>query len=350
MASPQPASTTTSIPLAQAHTLLTSFHTFLTVAIHSILFYRHIYPRETFLSAKAYNLPVHQSRHPKLCAWIQDAVEAVAAQIAAGSVERVAVVLHASNVTGRGAETKDQVVQAPAKTPGKDAGPSHGGQASNSTTTRQPTPIRTPPAGAVLERWMFDVSRFPAWPGGAEAMQTYEATKTRREEEGEPDEEASEDGSADEAVVCDEQQQQQQQQQQQDHDNVDINWTDVDEHFRGVLRRLAATGERLTPLPPNSTFTVAVELRGEAQAPIGVSNASQPFLLSRAKVWISCLTRYGSILNHGYRHSPSHGLYGIFKLMAATPPPSGRSRPVRSSSSVGWKRAITNNCLAEAIR
>ncbi len=71
-----------SLGITEGHNLLTSFNAFLTIAIHNILYYREIYPQRTFLSAKAYNLPVHQSRHPKVCSWIQDAVDAVGGQMA----------------------------------------------------------------------------------------------------------------------------------------------------------------------------------------------------------------------------------------------------------------------------
>jgi len=59
------------------HAMVLAFSDFLTVAIHTILYERNIYPRESFLSARKYNYPVKQSRHPKVCKWILDAVAAV---------------------------------------------------------------------------------------------------------------------------------------------------------------------------------------------------------------------------------------------------------------------------------
>ena len=53
------------------------FGDFLTVAIHTILYERGIYPQASFITALMYNCPVKQSRHPKVCNWIQDAVAAV---------------------------------------------------------------------------------------------------------------------------------------------------------------------------------------------------------------------------------------------------------------------------------
>ncbi|KAK7956233.1 mitotic spindle assembly checkpoint protein MAD2 [Apiospora aurea] len=84
-----------SVSLPQASHLLTSFTHFLTVAIHNVLYYRSLYPPATFLTARAYNLAVHQSRHPGVCTWVSDAVSAIRAQLIKGAVERVALVVHA---------------------------------------------------------------------------------------------------------------------------------------------------------------------------------------------------------------------------------------------------------------
>lgn len=74
--------------------LITSFTDFLTVAIHTILYERAIYPQASFLSARKYNFPVRQNRHPKVCEWINDAVAAVETQLLKGTVDRVAVVMY----------------------------------------------------------------------------------------------------------------------------------------------------------------------------------------------------------------------------------------------------------------
>lgn len=111
-----------SLPPSQASTLLSSFTNFLTVAVHSILFYRKLYPEATFLTARAYNLPVHQSRHPGVCSWIRDAVAAVGAQIRSGSARQVALVIHA------------------------------------------------PDSFDVVERWIFDLQSFPATWGDKETF------------------------------------------------------------------------------------------------------------------------------------------------------------------------------------
>lgn len=61
--------------------VVSAYSDFLTVAIHTILYERDIYPKASFLKARKYSYPVRQSRHPKVCKWIQDAVAAVEAEM-----------------------------------------------------------------------------------------------------------------------------------------------------------------------------------------------------------------------------------------------------------------------------
>lgn len=63
------------------YAVVSAFRDFLTVAVHTILYERDIYPRTSFLKARKYNYPVRQSRHPKVCKWVQDAVAAVEAEM-----------------------------------------------------------------------------------------------------------------------------------------------------------------------------------------------------------------------------------------------------------------------------
>ena len=73
--------------------LVSAFTDFITVAIHTILYERSIYPRTSFLTARRYNHPVRQSRHPKVCEWINDAILAVETQLLNGVVSSVAIVI-----------------------------------------------------------------------------------------------------------------------------------------------------------------------------------------------------------------------------------------------------------------
>lgn len=75
------------------NTLLIAFTDFLTVAIHTILYERAIYPRSSFLTARKYNFSVRQNRHPKVCQWIQDAITAIESELLCSSVDRIALVI-----------------------------------------------------------------------------------------------------------------------------------------------------------------------------------------------------------------------------------------------------------------
>lgn len=59
------------------HAVVAAYSDFLIVSIHTILYERQIYPHASFIKARKYNYPVRQSRHPKVCKWIMDAVAAV---------------------------------------------------------------------------------------------------------------------------------------------------------------------------------------------------------------------------------------------------------------------------------
>ena len=75
------------------NSLLTAFTDFLTVAIHTILYERAIYPQSSFLTARKYNFSVRQNRHPKVCQWIQDAITAIESELLRSSVDRIALVI-----------------------------------------------------------------------------------------------------------------------------------------------------------------------------------------------------------------------------------------------------------------
>ncbi|KAK4663044.1 hypothetical protein QC763_600810 [Podospora pseudopauciseta] len=197
-----------SLPIDQSHILLTSFNTFLTVAIHNILFYRRLYPPETFLSARAYNLPVHQNRHPKVCTWITDAVSSVAAQLSSGKVYLIAVVIHSP--------------------------------LNPFSLSFPPSPSPIPP-GSVLERYTFDTSHFPTWTTPSMATHARILQKDFRSE------------VTREPLL----------------NHPSLNLTNLNEQFRACLLKMAQAMEQLSPIPEGCTFTLAVELKDDAAAPIG---------------------------------------------------------------------------------
>lgn len=85
--------------------------------------------------------------------------------------------------------------------------------------------------GEVMERFLFDVERFPI----VEAREQLTDFEPR-------------DGT----------------------NGPGVSRSDVEEQLRGTIRKLAYTAEKLSPLPDDCTFTVAVELRNKAEPPIGV--------------------------------------------------------------------------------
>lgn len=170
-------------PAPTFRALIAAFTDFLTVAVHTILYERTIYPKTSFLAARRYNHPVRQSRHPKVCEWINDAVTSVEAELLKGSVSSVAVVIF----------SKDN---------------------------------------KAMERFVFDASRFPTV--------SYSDLDTLLERR---------DANGNEVEV--------------------LPQVDMEEQFRATMSKLTNCSSVLKPLPQGCTFTVAIELKPEGNAPIG---------------------------------------------------------------------------------
>ena len=194
----EPLQLTTPLSLQQT---LTSF---LTVAIHTILYHRALYPPTTFLRTRAYNFPVYQSRHPAVCEWINSAVSSVGLLLQKGTVKRIVIPVF------------DEM-------------------------------------GVVMERFLFDVERFPVV-GEKEKLVEFEArdanpnnpnltTNTNVEGQAQP----------------------------QPQLKAGVKRADIEEQLRGTIRRLDYACSRLTPLPEDCTYSIAVELRDEpgVDPPIG---------------------------------------------------------------------------------
>lgn len=91
MVAPPPNPSTTSNLLSTQSSLIQTLCSFLTVSIHHILYLRSIYPRISFLSTRAYNFPTRQNRHPAVCGWVNNAIDAIRDQLEKNIVERIAV-------------------------------------------------------------------------------------------------------------------------------------------------------------------------------------------------------------------------------------------------------------------
>ncbi|OAQ88002.1 HORMA domain-containing protein [Purpureocillium lilacinum] len=198
----------------QTSALLSSFAAFLTISLHTLLRHRRLYPPETFLLATAYNLPVYQSRHPDVCAWVRDAVAAALPQLRHGAVRALALVVH------------------------------------------------HPHDLAVAERWVFDLSGFPREDldqgrGGVGGGGGAAGGGSNRKGKGV-------------GAAAEERRRRMVYGGWGDDDDAEgaINWADVNEALRGALRRIAYAAETTPPPPEGCTFTLAIELHDEAPAPI----------------------------------------------------------------------------------
>lgn len=192
--------------------LVSTLSSFLTVSIHTLLYERGLYPASSFISARAYRFPVRQSRHPEVCEWINDAVSACEKEIAAGRVERVSFVIY--DIGGNQ----------------NDKGESKGGKDAK-----------------VVERWVFDIGSWPVVSSDDRLVEFEEDGGRGKEIEAEKAHiyEADEEAKS------------------------KIRMVDIEEQLRGTIRKLGHTAERMPKLPEECTYTLAVELRDEAEPPIG---------------------------------------------------------------------------------
>ncbi|KAL9089705.1 MAG: hypothetical protein Q9159_002352 [Coniocarpon cinnabarinum] len=182
---------------------------FLTVAFHTILAERHCYPSNSFITARAYNLPVKQSRHPDVCAWIQDAIAAIHAELIKGTAARVVLAIASLD------------------------------------------------SEQILERYVFDLTRLPKVP--KEEIDTpiiWESPGARNSDSsGYPaNENTGQKKEQDPAAPGG----------PHEHDLVDLT-----EQLRGALASISVGRRRLRPIPEGCPFTVAIELKDEADPPIG---------------------------------------------------------------------------------
>ncbi|KAI9713081.1 MAG: hypothetical protein M1820_001066 [Bogoriella megaspora] len=188
--------------------IASAFADYLVVAIHSILYERDIYPQTSFLLAKKYGFAVRQNRHPRVCQWITDAVNAVEKEIIKGG--------------------------------------SHG---FGGTVARVVLVIFSP-SSQPLERFVFDVSRFPDIPADDIEIPLERATKIPS------DDELNAEAVA-EAVT------------EADHDVVQSTYLiNLEEQLRATMAKLITCSSSLSPLPPNCTYTLVLETKQDAQPPI----------------------------------------------------------------------------------
>jgi len=181
--------------LTTQSSLIQTLTSFLIVVIHQVLSLRKIYPPVSFVSTRAYNYPVRQSRHPAVCEWVNDAVSMVRDQLEKNVLANVTVCIFECD------------------------------------------------HNQVLERWVIDLRSFPV-------VDRRERDTTFSRAEGNANE-------GDEAPL-----------------RKNVNVADLEAQFRAVLSRLSVSASKLAPLPlgdnaPELSFTVTMEVRGDADRPVG---------------------------------------------------------------------------------
>lgn len=73
------------------------FTEFFIVAIHSILYIRRLYPQDTFRAAHQYGIVVYQSRHPKVCEYVEHMARSCMKFVKKGIVDKVSLVVISEN-------------------------------------------------------------------------------------------------------------------------------------------------------------------------------------------------------------------------------------------------------------
>jgi mitotic spindle assembly checkpoint protein MAD2B len=185
---------------------LSAFTSFLTAYTHTLLYLRSLYPRTSFAQSRFHNTSVFQSRHPLVCEWIQDAVAAVREELLEGTVSRIGIVVFSCG----------------------------DGEAGKTGSAK------------IMERYMFDVSTFPV------------VGKNERNMEIEWDYNSSDDAGND-SDVSNPAVKKKGKQKELDLD-VDTN---LSEQFRAALIVLTSRTAQLSPLPPNCSFNISMELKDE---------------------------------------------------------------------------------------
>ncbi|KAF3031902.1 hypothetical protein E8E12_000825 [Didymella heteroderae] len=87
---------------------LNAFTNFVTAYVHTLLYLRSLYPRTFFVHSRFHNTSAYQSRHPLVCDWIRDAVDAVRTELLGGTVSRIGIVIfHCGNGSKSGSAEKE---------------------------------------------------------------------------------------------------------------------------------------------------------------------------------------------------------------------------------------------------
>ncbi|KAF3043472.1 hypothetical protein E8E12_009181 [Didymella heteroderae] len=246
---------------------LDAFTNFLTVYIHTLLYLRSLYPRTSFVHSRFHNTSAYQSRHPLVCDWIRDAVDAVRTELLEGTVSRIGIVIfHYGNGGRSGSAEKGTgnvqimerfmidvsafpVVDKDERNAVMEWGSRPSSQASVRSASLELGGDLSGEDGE--ERWHEEDE---AGPSGADTP----SRRNRSREGSEPNESAFDNG-------------------------IDTN---LAEQMRAALISLTTRCAQLRPLPEKCSFNVAMELRDEADVdpPMGHPQAWVPVQPSLQKI------------------------------------------------------------------
>lgn len=246
---------------------LDAFTNFLTAYIHTLLYLRSLYPRTSFVHSRFHNTSAYQSRHPLVCDWIRDAVEAIRTELIDGTVSRIGIVIfHYGNGSKNGSAEKG-------------TGDVH-----------------------IIERFMIDVSAFPVvdkdernaileW--GSQPSSQASVRSASLELDGEISGEDNEgrwrdEGGAGPSGADTPSRRNRSRDGSEPNEpafdlSVDIN---LAEQMRAALISLTTRCAQLKPIPDKCSFNIAMELKDESDVdpPIGHPQAWIPVQPSLQKI------------------------------------------------------------------
>lgn len=236
---------------------LDAFTNFLTAYIHTLLYLRSLYPRTSFVHSRFHNTSAYQSRHPLVCEWIRDAVDAVKKELLDGTVSRIGIVIFHY---GKGSKN-----------------------ASGSRDNKGTGDVQ------IMERFMIDVTAFPVvekdernavleWasrPSSQVSIRSPSPDFETGDLVSDEDEDGEEGPSGGDAPTRNRSREGSESREHAFDIGVDTN---LSEQMRAALISLATRCAQLKPLPDKCSFNIAIELKDEADVdpPIGHPQAWIP--------------------------------------------------------------------------
>ncbi|KAJ4361629.1 hypothetical protein N0V95_001706 [Ascochyta clinopodiicola] len=211
---------------------LNAFTNFLTAYTHTLLYLRTLYPRTSFVHARFHNTSAYQSRHPLVCEWIRDAIDAVRTELLDGTVSRIAIVIF-----------------------------SHGSAKVGGTGDVQ-----------IMERFLLDVDAFPVVDRDERNLELEWASSR-------PSSRASSSRSASPSSQRGDGDKTPSRSRSREPRPLDLGVdTDLSEQFRAALISLTTRCAQLAPLPEHCSFNISMELKDEADVdpPVGHPQAWIP--------------------------------------------------------------------------